>query len=151
MSEYDEDVAIGQATAVAAHLSYASRSGGSSRWWHAYGGVMEGLGCYQLVVVGPAEQGPDVALDLHMGGQPYLASWDHEPTDLEKETVTPREYRDEFGPLAHTIPDEDGTYWACTAHPDARIERCCDACPDLMCSQCGADPVRQSAGSGSPS
>lgn len=80
----------------------------AGQWWHAYGGVREDLGdCWELAVAGPAEQGPEVARGLHMAGQPYLASWNHEPTDLEKEIVTPADYRDEFGPLAHTIPQAD--------------------------------------------
>lgn len=77
-------------------------------YWHAYGGVRDDLGgCFQLAVIGPATASPDDALDLDIGGQPYLTSWDHKPSELEKEEVTPPEYRDEFGPLAHTIPKED--------------------------------------------
>lgn len=78
-------------------------------WWHAFGHVREDLGgCYQLVVYGGSDMGPDEVQEIaptladQLGG--YLASWDHQPSELEKETVTPAEYRDEFGPLAHTIP-----------------------------------------------
>jgi hypothetical protein len=65
-------------------------------WWHAYGAVREDLGgCWQLVVVGPAEKGPEVAQGMEFSGCPYLASWDHHPSDAEKDEITPEEYRDE--------------------------------------------------------
>lgn len=65
-------------------------------WWHAYGKVRDDLGgCWQLVVAGPASQGPDVAKTLDISGCPYITSWDHQPSDAEKDAITPEEYRDE--------------------------------------------------------
>lgn len=71
------------------------------RWWHAYGKVRDDLGgCWQLVVVGPATAGPDVAAEIEMSDCPYLTSWDHYPSDAEKDEVTPEDYRDEPAEVA---------------------------------------------------
>jgi len=80
------------------------------RWWHAYGGVLDGVGCYQLAVVGPVDQPPGEMAGNELGGTPYRWSWDHYPSEYEREQITPPEYRDEHGPLAHTIPAEGETF-----------------------------------------
>jgi hypothetical protein len=84
-------------------------------WWHAYGAAVDGLAvdpdghdrpAWVFVVVAdspvpPAD--PAVRTDYdwpHAGGAPpapplpYLASWDHAPTDAERDAVTPPEYRE---------------------------------------------------------
>lgn len=68
-------------------------------WWHAFGRVRdEWGGIWQLTVVSPSTVAPAeaAALGAESWG-PYLTSWDHEPTDEEKEAVTPEEFRDEDG------------------------------------------------------
>lgn len=67
------------------------------RWWHAWSLVREDCGdVHQLTVIGPAEKGPETAetLGLDAWGR-YVGSWDHEPSDAEKDAVTPEEYRHE--------------------------------------------------------
>lgn len=70
-------------------------------WWHGYGGTIQD-GDYEgvevRVVLGPTPIGPD---DTTLTGQPlqggmygrtglpYLASWDHEPTDEERDAIMP--------------------------------------------------------------
>jgi hypothetical protein len=74
-------------------------------WWHAWGGILPddadfGAGCWATVVLGPSFRHPEevplwerpenvTKLDLK-----YLRSWDHHPSDEEKEALTPEEYRD---------------------------------------------------------
>lgn len=67
-------------------------------WWHAYGMVREDWGgVWQLTVISPSTVPPEIAADLGADAWgPYLTSWDHEPTDAEKNEVTPEEYRDEL-------------------------------------------------------
>lgn len=67
-------------------------------WWHAFGKVREEWGgVWQLTVVSPSTTPPaEVAeRDTHDAWGPYLTSWDHEPSDAEKDAVTPEAYRDE--------------------------------------------------------
>ena len=66
-------------------------------WWHAYGQVREDLdGCWQLVVVYPSPVPPAQASQWGSAAWgPWLASWDHAPSDAEKDAITPEEYRDE--------------------------------------------------------
>ena len=72
-------------------------------WWHAYGGVDEG-GIWMMVIASespmhPEEMAPKYPFFDTTGfdGKPirldYIRSWDHEPTEDEKEFVTPEEYR----------------------------------------------------------
>lgn len=72
-------------------------------WWHAFGRVRnlapegaEPAEVWQLTVVSPSTVDPDraAALGADAWGD-YLTSWDHEPTDDEKNAVTPPDYRDE--------------------------------------------------------
>lgn len=71
------------------------------RWWHAYGRVRDDLGgCHQLTVICESPTPPEDARE--MGAEvwgPWLTSWDHEPSDEEREAAVPEEYRDD--------PDED--------------------------------------------
>lgn len=81
-----------------------------STWWHMYAGWTDleggspapGEGCWAAAIAGPSGLGPDDndaegspirdPFDFGMFGTgplPYLASWDHEPTDDEKIAVTP--------------------------------------------------------------
>jgi hypothetical protein len=71
-------------------------------WWHAWGGVMaEGTefeGCWATVILGPSFVSPENVLttepidDVVRLGLTYLHTWDHEPSDDEKEALTPEEY-----------------------------------------------------------
>lgn len=71
---------------------------GVQLWWHAYGQVRADLGgCWHLVVYGGCTAAPKLAADPNMlaalGHGAYLGSWDHPPTEAEKDEVTPDEYR----------------------------------------------------------
>jgi len=78
----------------------------SGPWWHAFGRIRTDWGgeVWQLTVVSPSTVAPAAAAVLAAdgrGGGDYLTSWDHEPTDAEKNAVTPPDYRDE-----EPIPDD---------------------------------------------
>lgn len=63
------------------------------RWWHVFGGLVPaGLfaGTYQLTVVGPMDHA--VPLDEELDGLPWLATMDHDPTQDERDALTPREF-----------------------------------------------------------
>ena len=72
---------------------------GVQLWWHAYGGVVEDFGgCWQLAVYGPGTASPKTASELDgPSGTRYLASWDHAPSDAEKDEITPEDYRADGG------------------------------------------------------
>lgn len=67
-------------------------------WWHAFGRVRDDIGgAYQLTVVSPSTVPPgelDTGRFAAAWGD-YLTSWDHEPSDAEKDAAMPAEYRDE--------------------------------------------------------
>jgi hypothetical protein len=73
-------------------------------WWHAFGRVrvLGGDEVWQLTVISPstvppegvAEQLADRTADAWGD---YLASWDHEPSDEEKDAVAPEDFREEAG------------------------------------------------------
>jgi hypothetical protein len=76
---------------------------GDGPWWHAYGAQPdsgEWAGCWVAITVGPIAAGPtghrdngqpitDPLTVPHGGTLPYLASWDHEPSDEEKGALEP--------------------------------------------------------------
>lgn len=68
-------------------------------WWHVFGGVgTEGVleGCWALLIGGESPAPPD-EIDQHPEGlewATYLGSFDHDPTDEEREAMTPEQYRD---------------------------------------------------------
>ena len=69
--------------------------------WHAYGCVAPEYGAFMTLIVGPTEKGPDDldnngtrVRDATVGDAPYLTSFDHEPSDLEKDRLQPEEYRE---------------------------------------------------------
>lgn len=83
-------------------------------WWHFYGAEVPGLAedkdgnpkpAWVTMMAGEATIGPDeptvsggrIQDPLHYKDVPlaYLASWDHEPTQAERDAVTPEEYHDE--------------------------------------------------------
>jgi hypothetical protein len=82
------------------------------KWWHAYGGFAQEYGAFAVMTLGPTG-GPDdpttdpsktfreITLPLGDEQMVYLASWDHEPSDFEKDQIQPEEYR-EYNP--------DGTF-----------------------------------------
>jgi hypothetical protein len=52
---------------------------------------------WQLVVISPSTIPPEQTAADHPhvdAWGDYLTSWDHEPSDAEKEAVTPEEFRD---------------------------------------------------------
>lgn len=89
-------------------------------WWHAFGTPMkedsEFPGTFMLVILGPAAFGPD---DDHQGqpvkealvsGAPYLGSWDHAPSEVEKDKLRPEEFREydaEGDPWPWDRPEDD--------------------------------------------
>jgi hypothetical protein len=74
-----------------------------AHWWHAFGRRLPddhnlAPGGWHFIVAGPGTATPDDARDIVIDGADYLASFDHEPTDDEREALTPAEYRDEAIP-----------------------------------------------------
>lgn len=91
-------------------------------WWHAFGRVREFPRtdgkpadiAHQLTVVSPSPVPPARAVELAGGSWgTYLRSWDHEPSNREKEAVIPEEFRQSEEELAlwdaldDAGPDED--------------------------------------------
>lgn len=78
----------------------------NGKWWHAWGGIMdEGTefeGCWATVVLGPSFVTPQEAVsttppdDVVRLGLEYLTTWDHEPTQAEKDSLELEEYWDEY-------------------------------------------------------
>jgi len=65
------------------------------RYWHCYGGVTEHFGgSWALITVESTLPGDEMPKELP-NGFPYLASFDHEPTDSEKDALAPYRYRDD--------------------------------------------------------
>lgn len=81
--------------------------GPSGPWWHAFGRVRTipvpgeaPAEVWQLTVISPSPMPPERVLAAlpdraAAAWGDYLTSWDHEPTDDEKNAVTPPDYRDE--------------------------------------------------------
>ena len=76
------------------------------KWWHAYGGFSSEYGAFAVMTLGPTG-GPDEPttdpsktfreIVLPLGDDEslvYLASWDHEPSEFEKDQIQPEEYRE---------------------------------------------------------
>lgn len=73
-------------------------------WWHVYGHVVpEGdfAGCWRMAILGEASIGPgettltgETPETTLIDGMPWLGSLDHEPTDDEKNALTPEAFRD---------------------------------------------------------
>lgn len=70
----------------------------TKKQWHVYGkehtsGDLAGV--YATVVAGPTIKGPTELKRAGVSdmGMTYLASFDHEPSDLEKDQVQPRAFR----------------------------------------------------------
>ncbi len=76
-------------------------------WWHVYGGEVPDLAededgnpgpCWGLVVLGESTMAPEDLPDFAVSVSPvlqhmdYLDSFDHDPTDHERESFTPTEY-----------------------------------------------------------
>lgn len=73
-------------------------------WWHCYGGITTehcewGEGHYCMVILGESTVDPD-DINAHIEANGtwstplmYLKSFDHDPTDEEKEKITPPDYR----------------------------------------------------------
>lgn len=92
-----------------------SPSPASVRWWHLYAGTLPDGAAVAQVLVKACELGPDdntltgsrAVRDDFVHGDlvlPYVASWDHEPTDLEQWQATPEHLRDTDPP---TEEDDD--------------------------------------------
>lgn len=96
-----------------------------TRWWHAFGRIREFPRtdgqppdlAHQLTVIGPALAGPGQAESMAaVSWGDYLTSWDHEPSNWEKNAVTPEEFQDSEEELAlhdaldDDAPDEDGDH-----------------------------------------
>ena len=75
------------------------------RWWHVYGGVVEVLGTWTTVVVGPSPLGPndlsktgirvrELRIPSYGSDLTFLDSFDHEPSEREKDMFAPEEYRE---------------------------------------------------------
>ena len=69
-------------------------------WWHAFGTIVpEGqpeAGEWYLVIAERSDRAPDAYVrELKLGplDAPYLASWDHEPSQADKDFVTPAHLR----------------------------------------------------------
>jgi hypothetical protein len=88
-------------------------------WWHVFGGVTKdscqwGGGHWAMVIVGETtmtieavkEQGPPGdGSDVDLA---YLTSFDHDPTDEEREALMPEAYRDEHEPaITHAYGEDD--------------------------------------------
>lgn len=81
-------------------------------WWHAFGHVVpEGAsqaGEWYLVIAERSDRAPDAevrALELGPNKAPYLASWDHEPSQADKDFVTPQHLRRAHA--AQEVPEVD--------------------------------------------
>lgn len=75
----------------------------ATAWWHAFGRVRDDLGgCWQLVIISPSGTPPEEVKRFASGREvswgDYLTSWDHEPSEAEKDAVTPAVYRDDGPP-----------------------------------------------------
>lgn len=58
------------------------------RWWHAYGRIREDLGAHQLTVIHDSPVSPRRAAELAAGAWgDYLTSWDHDPTEAERDAA----------------------------------------------------------------
>ena len=59
------------------------------RYWHCYGAVTEDFGgSWALITVESTLPGDEMPKEL-TSGFPLLASFDHEPTDSEKDALAP--------------------------------------------------------------
>lgn len=74
-------------------------------WWHIFGGEVDtgklfdgdpnGVIGWASLIAGPSKKGPEEAKDFTIEDLGYLGSYDHEPSEEEKEAWTPENYRDE--------------------------------------------------------
>ena len=84
-----------------------------TQWWHAYGREAPEYGAFMVLIAGPTDKSPD---DLSSKGipfremtvdtAPYLGSFNHEPSALEKDRLQPEEFReldDSGNPLEPTL------------------------------------------------
>ncbi len=96
---------------VAPDMTRALEPTSTTTWWHTFGAEVEGLGWVQMIV-GPGSSGPDAigksghrlrdtSIPYEGTELPYLTSWDHDPSEAEKESVQPEQYRE-------LNPDEEG-------------------------------------------
>lgn len=94
-------------------------------WWHAFGRGRdlaapgaEPAEVWQLVVISPSTVPPHEVLSalapraIESWGD-YLTSWDREPTEAEKDALTPAAFRDDFCP-----DDPDGLHHSGCGCPD---------------------------------
>lgn len=79
------------------------KAGKEGNWWHAWGGVIlidEFEGDWATVILGPSIISPEEVestepvTEVTALGLNYLTTWDHEPSEAEKEKLIPEEYRD---------------------------------------------------------
>ena len=74
-------------------------------YWHAYGGVVpedhQWAGCFSTLIYGESTMTADEAKDHgamvvreRYPWAEYLATFDHEPTEAEKEALQPESWRD---------------------------------------------------------
>lgn len=67
-------------------------------WWHAYHGTCEHLPGDLTIIIGPADLDPEgllfeghVTMPVSLGSCnctiPYLRSWDHDPTNADRQAV----------------------------------------------------------------
>ena len=79
------------------------------QWWHVFGGEIPDMAvdadgnpspAWGALTVGPAGRGADdevreMTFPMSAGGEAhYLATFDHEPTEAEKDALAPEKYRD---------------------------------------------------------
>lgn len=70
----------------------------TSEWWHAYGGLVDEMYC--VIITGPSpieadgvnSTGKSIKDIEAVSGVKYLTTFDHEPTDLEKDHLQPEEF-----------------------------------------------------------
>jgi hypothetical protein len=80
-------------------------------WWHVYGGITPedhdwGGGLWVLTIFGENTKPPEtMPPDGPFPYLSYLASFDHDPTDPEREALTPPDYQDEDPALIDGSPD----------------------------------------------
>lgn len=74
-------------------------------WWHVFGGEVDsglilgddepsGTLAWATVTAGPTKKGPDDAQHMEFEGLSYRGSYNHEPSDEEKDAWTPENYQD---------------------------------------------------------
>jgi len=82
-------------------------------WWHVYGGITPedhdwGGGLWVLTIFGENTKPPEtMPPDGPFPYLSYLASFDHDPTDPEREALTPPEYQDEEPDPIYALNDGD--------------------------------------------